>query len=770
MQNDFDLRLNFIPITFNNETFTGYSLPYENDEHLRDLRKQYRETHVFRREGDTIQCAPLTETAETLGEETTFDITKDFVFAEYIVREALIRFFQKKHAQFASIYLPTTIILEKENLLEGILDDEDTTQFLAMYPKYEIESRLIVPHHKNVTFGIQVNFSAGHFIEASVNELIQKGVDVLNRYVQVSREDTFDPRIDQKYNRTLAGKIVGIEGTMLKLADYREHGELDARLSFLEPNTSNFRHCLDSLLSQNISHIQQKRMAQIFKVSGAKNQYNRLEKLNKWFVDSQSISCTPTLSFTVNSGVYHPKSGNEAGEYRQLPFPAYVLRPGGTITEKGLVDQLIDKYGPFDTESFPRKRLTIAVVFPERFKGNVEVFMRQFKDGVPSRGKRRIPYTQGFIRKYRLTGCEFDFFPVSSANENSKGFKEACLTALSSQKNYDLAVIVIREDFHQLYEEQNPYLVAKSTFMSHGIPVQAVEIETIDDERGRPWTLNNIALAVYAKLGGIPWVLSSTSGMAHELIFGIGSSRIQTDRLGESERFVGITTVFNGDGNYLLYNLTKEVRYEEYQDALLASLKSCMEEVKARYAWQPNDKVRLIFHQSFKKFKNIEAQTVKAFVNSITDFDVEYAFVHVSEYHPWKVFDKLSKGVDYWENSRKFIKGEFVPQRGFCIPLGPYAVLLTLTGPRQLKTPLQGCPAPLLMSVHNESTFSSQEYLVNQIYNLTFMSWKGFHPSTLPVTIAYSNWIADFLGKLQAISGWNPDTLVTKLRESRWFL
>jgi argonaute-like protein implicated in RNA metabolism and viral defense len=258
--------------------------------------------------------------------------------------------------------------------------------------------------------------------------------------------------------------------------------------------------------------------------------------------------------------------------------------------------------------------------------------------------------------------------------------------------------------------------------------------------------------------------------MTHELIFGIGSSRIRTERLGESQRFVGITTVFNGDGNYLLYNLTGEVQYEEYQDALLYSLKESLNEVKARYGWQPRDKVRLIFHQSFKKFKDIEAQTVKQFVNSITDFDVEYAFVHISEDHPWKIFDKLSKGVAEWENSTKFMKGEFVPQRGFCIPLGPYAVLLTLTGPKQLKTHLQGCPAPLLISVHNESTFTSQEYLVNQVYKLTFMSWRSFFPSTLPVTIAYSDLIAQLLGKLRAISNWNPDILATKLRESRWFL
>jgi argonaute-like protein implicated in RNA metabolism and viral defense len=306
--------------------------------------------------------------------------------------------------------------------------------------------------------------------------------------------------------------------------------------------------------------------------------------------------------------------------------------------------------------------------------------------------------------------------------------------------------------------------------MSQGAPVQEIEIETIRDDRGKPWILNNMALAVYAKLGGIPWVLTSTPGMTHELIFGIGSARIQTKRLSESERVVGITTVFNGDGNYLLYNVSKDVPYEEYQSTLLQSLKDCLEEIKARYGWQPGDNVRLIFHQSFKKYRDVEAQAVKKFVQSITDFNVEYAFVHISTTHQWNIFDTQSDGADYWENYKKFVKGKYVPMRGYCIPLGPQTALLTLTGPQQLKTHLQGCPDPILISIHRESTFTSQEYLISQIYKFTFMSWKSFFPSTMPVTIAYSDMIANLMGQLKPVQNWNPEILTTKLRESRWFL
>ena len=589
----------------------------------------------------------------------------------------------------------------------------------------------------------------------------------------VDRDD-ISPVVSKKYNKKLAGRIIGIEGAKLKLADCLDKDEIDSKCCFPESSLSNYAVCLASLASEDIEQVKKRKMVQIFRVTGARNQYERLQKVKKWLAESEPIICANGLSFKIGSDVYQPKPGNEVGQYRQLANPSYVLRPGGSITVTGRIDRHIDEKGPFDTEFFPKKRVRIAVVCPERFKGDAEIFIRQFKDGVPPRNGKDIPYTQGFIRKYRLTSCDFDFFIIRSGDETPDGYKEASLEALRKTPGYDLAIVVTREEFHLLDGKENPYFVAKSTFMSQGVPVQASEIETIQDEKGRPWILNNIALASYAKIGGIPWVLTSTPGMTHELIFGIGSSIVRTERLGGTERFVGITTVFSGDGNYLLYNLTKEVKYEEYQDALLRSLKECMDEIKARYAWQKGDKVRLVFHQSFKTFKQLEADAVKRFVDSITDFDVEYAFVHISRSHPWNVFDKQSEGAPHWEkeNARliKRIKGEYVPQRGFYIPLGPHAALLTLTGPYQLKTSLQGCPEPILVSVHNESTFSSQDYLVNQIYKLTFMSWRSFFPSTMPVTIEYSDMIAHFMGHLRDVPGWNPDTLSTKLRESRWFL
>lgn len=763
-----DLRINLIPVAFDKDIFAGSELPYVDEDYLRELRESHKDSHVIKRRGNLIQCVRINDEAELLGEEKQFSVKRDFILASRLVQDAIIRFLRIKNVRFSRLFNPTSIVMTRVNLMQGVVDD-GIASILPMHAEYQFDARAIIPHNERVTFGILLDFNICQLIEPTVKALMDKGVDITGCYVVV--DDSQEPEgVEPRFRRKLVGRVKDVAGHSLVLDDYREKDQLDAASCYLEASFGNIRQCLAALSNEDIQATEGRRLEEVFKYRGAKNQAERIEKIRAWLERHQPFYCGGGLSFRIASDVLELKTGNEAGEYRSLQAPSFVLRPGGSITVSGNVDRKIDEKGPYDAESFPKKRIRVAVLYPERFKGEVEVFFREFRDGVQRHHRREVPFTQGFIRKYRLTGCDFGMYPIARDREDSNGYKQASLSALQSQEAYDLAMMVIREDFHQLHSESNPYLVSKSTFMSQGVPVQSIEIETIRDQRGRPWILNNIGLASYAKLGGIPYMLTSTAGLTHELIFGIGSASVKSRRLGSSERLIGITTVFSGDGNYLLYNLTREVLFQDYQEALLQSLKDAIDEVKVRYAWQKGDSVRLIFHQSFKRFRDVEAQAVKGLVDSITDFEVEYAFVHVSDSHPWKVFDRTAKGILHYDNYRKYTKGEYVPSRGLCIPLGPQAGLLTLTGPNQLKTHLQGCPEPILVSVHPESTFKSWEYLAGQVFNLTFMSWRSFFPSTKPVTIEYSNFIARMMGSLREISNWNPDILSTKLKESRWFL
>ena len=76
------------------------------------------------------------------------------------------------------------------------------------------------------------------------------------------------------------------------------------------------------------------------------------------------------------------------------------------------------------------------------------------------------------------------------------------------------------------------------------------------------------AEALYAKMKGVPWNVDRDLTIADELVIGIGTAELSDSRLQERQRFVGITTVFRGDGNYLLGQLSREATYADYPQVL----------------------------------------------------------------------------------------------------------------------------------------------------------------------------------------------------------
>jgi argonaute-like protein implicated in RNA metabolism and viral defense len=97
-------------------------------------------------------------------------------------------------------------------------------------------------------------------------------------------------------------------------------------------------------------------------------------------------------------------------------------------------------------------------------------------------------------------------------------------------------------------------------------------------------------------------------------------------------------------------------------------------------------------------------------------------------------------------------------------------MLITTTGPRELKVATHGAPQPLLIQLHRESTFTDLDYLAGQVFRFSALSWRRLYPSRTPVTTVYSDLIARLLGQLRSVRNWNSDITSTKLRESRWFL
>ena len=444
--------------------------------------------------------------------------------------------------------------------------------------------------------------------------------------------------------------------------------------------------------------------------------------------------------------------------------------PSGSKTDTWH-DRGMDNFGPYSAPTFTPTRPRICVVCQRDHKGRIEQFVRKFLRGVTAPGSRRAPFAKGFVRKYAMEDATTDFFEANGAS--ALAYQKAVYGAVSAQTErgfrYDLALVETEERFHDLRGATNPYLVTKAEFMSHQIPVQEFEIETTDIPDSRlQYVLNNMGLATYAKLGGVPWLVRAHLPIAHELVIGMGSAHIGDGRLGETERVVGITTVFSGDGNYCVSTLSRAVSFDGYGTELLNSLKGTIGRLSRSMNWQQKEHVRLVFH-AFKPLKEAEEEAVKALIATLGDYDVDYAFLHVVEDHPLLLFDKAQKGEPAYDG-RGGVKGVFAPTRGCFLRLSGHEVLITLTGARDVKRASDGMPRPILLRLGRLSTFNDMIYLTRQVNTFACHSWRSYFPSPLPVTILYSELIARLLGHLSTLPQWNPAQMFGRIGEGRWFL
>lgn len=756
------LAFNFLPVKFTDASFDAGTQSYESPEQLAALRARLAKTHRVIRLRDQVVCVPVAPDAETVGEATRFDTRgPNLALTAYLLQAELTRVLTDRWRFSLRKFDPITFVSRRPNrdLMQKALKDRPIIEGLHVYPEYELDVRRSGPMGYP---GIIVGLKTRYEISLPVSELIELGVRVVGQYVLTESDAVPErPFQDPIARRRLAGVVEAVAEDRLVLGTSNRRVEVPATQAWLESRRDSFLAVVEAATGASATSITDALEYQMFTLTGAEGRMARTQEIADGLIKLGPLTIANGIQATIGNPVKITGALNGKTHWR-LPEPTYVFDLGGDKTHR-FPDPGLNQFGPFDSEGFTPKTPRIAVVTPKQHQGAVEGFMSSFRNGV----RGTTAFAQGFVRKYRLTDCTLVFTPFDGDACDAAAYRQACRDALASDEPLDLAIVITSADQERLTGNASPYLVAKSTFMSQGVPVQEIQVENINrQDIAHP--LNTMALACYAKLGGTPYVVSvPRRPMAQELVLGIGSAHFRPSRMAPRERFVGITTVFNSDGNYLVSNVSREAPYEQYPQELFRALQTCIEEVKARNGWQPKDVIRLVFHV-FKPLKGRETQAVKKLVAGLTKeyAGVEFAFLHVSERHPWMVFDCASNGVRHGRQT----KGRFVAERGYAVRIGRSEVLVSVSGPRDLKLPLQGAPRPLLLKLHDESTFTDLDYLAGQVYRFTAMSWRRPYPSGQPVTILYSDLIAGLLGQLRQVTNWNSDLLSTKLLWSRWFL
>ena len=725
------MNTNFFPIKIYSKEFQIERIDYTNSL-LQNLRKDHNNTHSFFRNGEFIYISPMSDVELNCGKIVNLNVQENMDVVRSLVKHIFFRTFREHFSNILplSFYPFRFLSRKKEDDIVYKYLPPDLRNHLSFKKQIEIQFREIkINDHKSL--GAVISTRYRWIFNKNCQMLIEEGYDLHDSLVLHSEQI---PGLEGILAPTesLVGKVNSYNENLIEVETNDGINEFPSEELFLHKSKSNIKRYLDNKIGiENTDKIFKFiSYYDITRLDG-KNLFYEIDKIGNQIANLKYLN-NDGFSFSIS------KSHNLPDNSFKIIEPVFLFdyTPGKTHSN---ADAGLNEYGPYDSNNFDIKNPKVLVICHKTNRGGFSVFLDKFKDGIPE----TYYYKKGFKKKYELHEVDFliDEFGSYDYQEYEKTLKKQ--VRMNSDHPFDLAIIETKEHFKQFDSESNPYYKAKSYLMTLGIPVQFITNSNVrKSDYELQFICNSMALQLYAKLGGTPWVLPANRNIDREIIVGIGSSTIHKNIFAGNtqERVVGITTFFSGDGKYLLSSKCRDVPYEEYFDELLNNLKTSIKEISLDYGWQDGDTVRIIFH-IFKPIKNIEADVVEKLVSEYSNYKVVFAFVTVSERHPFLLFNPSQTGM----KQKNQIKGRYVPYRATNFILDDESCLLQIKGPKEIKTARQKFSNPVLIRIHEKSTFRDLNYVVQQIFNFTTLSWRGFLPIQKPVTIYYSDLIAGLL-------------------------
>lgn len=766
------LFLNAAILDFGDATVEVDVLPRSID--LTELRRKHRATHVLRAERDEILAAPIVVGTPRLSENSkVVPLRENPEFACHLWREALLRQMVARERPLVR-GVPVQVLSKAsgDQLGPGTAWESKSTRpallrTIDVRVAYGFATHVFrppaSPDRPRTVPVVAIEISVLERITASVAELGSHGVDLQGTLV-----GALEPVADERVLPELK-----LRGTLREIArdiavvdhDDGSTERVDAHDLRIEASRRNLERVLECALGRGVllkaKNDLKNRAAAVHEGS---SWVKRLQAAHD-LLRKEPLEIVPGVHVTVGDLVNPARWPNGSATVRRAEPAVFVFDAAGRKTHRSS-SHGITTHGPYSrTAPIPRAP-RVCLICQASQQGVAEQLMYKFLHGIQD-----SVFSRGFLRTYGFDECQP--VPFTARNGSAGAYHDAAQRALQaareSGQRWDLAFVQVEDRTHQLRGDDNPYLVTKAFFLTQQIPIQQFRFETAQtpDQNQLAYTLSNMGLATYAKLGGIPWVLRADPTTTHELVVGISSSRVRESRLSQGERLVGFTTVFSGDGSYFIHTVSKAVSFSNYSEEMLASLRASLDRVRKDRNWQKGERVRLIFH-AFKPLRDTEATAVKRLAEGLSDFQLEFAFLHVASDTNLQLFNKNAQGVAIGRSGN--VKGVYVPERGLMVALSDRDMLVGATGAKELKRATDGAPVPLRLHLHPASTFRDLRYLGQQVMLFASHSWRGFQPASMPVTVSYSQLIARYMGKLGTTTRWNPDVLYGHIGTTRWFL
>jgi hypothetical protein len=285
----------------------------------------------------------------------------------------------------------------------------------------------------------------------------------------------------------------------------------------------------------------------------------------------------------------------------------------------------------------------------------------------------------------------------------------------------------------------------KYNFIKEDVPLQVVNYRTLGEKNSLKWSTSNVALAIFSKLGGIPWIVKPSNNNC--LILGIGSSHKIEEQTQKVSKYFAYSVCLDSSGLYKsLEVLADETEHSHYLEKLQSNLVTLLKSGKY------SSYTSCVLHLPFK----IKRKEIEALSKALTEISsMEFIVIKIN-------LDNKFFGYSYHNT--------YVPYESSFIKLSKNQYLVWFEGllyGKEIVDKRLGNPVHIqFLNLPNTKSFDERKYL-QDVLNLSGANWRGFNAKSVPISIYYSQLIANYTKAFENLEGYDEKILSN---EKPWFL
>jgi len=364
----------------------------------------------------------------------------------------------------------------------------------------------------------------------------------------------------------------------------------------------------------------------------------------------------------------------------------------------------------------PYRRLDKEILLAFFYKPEHKLFASDLAKAL--RGEIYATFT-GIRDFFRLPRIRIEGQEIKDDN-----FKKLTISTGNERQDKDIyfmPVILISRN------ENEEYHLIKYNSLKNKQPVQFVTLELLKNKESLKWSVSNIALQIFAKLGGIPWLMKAET--KRTLIIGIGQSHEISiiNNKPQIVKYFSYSVLTDSSGIYKeLKMLGKSERKEDYLSQLSEHIKSIIEQYS-------NDFDHFVIHVPFK-IKRFELEKISEIFENVNSGKT-FLVIKVNTKNKYFGFNLDANSL--------------VPYESTFVQLGPNDYLIWFEG-LQYHNP--NITKRIAGPVHIEFYYSNKELIEDEkrsylqdILNLSGANWRGFNAKSIPISVHYAQLVSKFI-------------------------